>query len=264
MKYPKVTLIDSYGDPLRTMYAMAQNMRGNMIHDTSGVTNEEAIETLNEFDPAKTRLTGVLEFAWFTFQVEGVPRAFTHQLVRHRESAFSQESLRFTEKEGEDFQFDIGPTIAGDDYLKILYVEKMKDTAETCRMLSKMGAAQEDIRGLYPINILTKIGFQVNFRRLITIAEVRMCHQSQKHWRNIMWQIREQIATKVNAGEFLAKWLMPACDRSGRCEFKSLWDRECPKEKILKDNICHNCEMFSNNVCRGWEEPCRAMEVFMR
>ena len=34
----------------------------------------------------------VLEFCDFTFHIEGVSRALTHQLVRHRLASFSQES----------------------------------------------------------------------------------------------------------------------------------------------------------------------------
>ena len=37
----------------------------------------------------------VIEHAVFTFSVEGVSRALTHQLVRHRVASFSQQSQRY-------------------------------------------------------------------------------------------------------------------------------------------------------------------------
>ena len=37
----------------------------------------------------------VIEHAVFTFSVQGVSRALTHQLVRHRVASFSQQSQRY-------------------------------------------------------------------------------------------------------------------------------------------------------------------------
>ena len=39
----------------------------------------------------------VLEHAYFTFSIEGITRACSHQLVRHRLCSFSQQSQRYCE-----------------------------------------------------------------------------------------------------------------------------------------------------------------------
>ena len=269
----KISLIDSYGDPIRTMYAMAQNMRGNMIHreELKQVPIETAIETLEEFDPKKTRLTGVLEFFWMAFQVEFVPRAFTHQLVRHRQCAFSQESLRFTVKAGGDFQYDIGPSVLNNinhnrDTVKE-YEAIMEMIQQGYAKLLDMGVKTEDARGVLPINTMTKIGFQIHFRELIKVCEVRDCYQSQAHWKRVMAMIKDEIKCNVPGGDYLVKWLIPACERSGRCEFTSLWDRACKKEALLRDKVCMNCgqRFKSKDSCGTWRngDMCGAMERFM-
>jgi len=251
------------------MYAMAQNMRGNMLHreELKQVPLDVCIETLEEFDPKKTRLTGVLEFFWMAFQVETVPRAFTHQLVRHRQCAFSQESLRFTVKAGGDFQYDIGPSVMDKDDAVDEFADIMQMVQEGYARLLDMGVKTEDARGVLPINTMTKIGFQIHFRELIKVFEVRDCYQSQAHWKRVMKKIKDQIREYVPGGDYLVKWLIPACERSGRCEFTSLWDRACPKEAALRDKICMNCgqRFKSKDSCGTWRngDTCGAMERFM-
>ncbi|MCD6079834.1 MAG: FAD-dependent thymidylate synthase [Candidatus Omnitrophica bacterium] len=53
-----------------------------------------------------------LEHVKFTFAIEGVSRALTHQLVRHRIASYSQQSQRYV-KEG-DFDYVIPPQIKGE------------------------------------------------------------------------------------------------------------------------------------------------------
>lgn len=267
---PKVSLIDGYQNPIKTIHAMAWNMRGKMIHDLSEIRMEDAVATLEDFNPNKTKLIGVLEFAQFVFQVENVPRAFTHQLVRHRTCSFSQESLRFTLRDDNTFGYDIGPSIMrAETGVKILYEEIMGDAAEGYRKLIEQGVAPEDARGVLPINTMTKIGFQIDFRTLLGIAEVRECYQSQGHWKPIMAQIKSEIRNKVIGGNILADWLVCACDRTGVCEFKSTWDRKCPKEDVLRDNVCKSCVKLANPnsaalECGGWRKgQCGAMTKFM-
>ena len=45
----------------------------------------------------------VLEFADFTFHIEGVSRALTHQLVRHRLASYAQRSQRYCGENGFEY-----------------------------------------------------------------------------------------------------------------------------------------------------------------
>ena len=65
-------------------------------------SNKPASEIVEDIDSEKvlSRIVGmghhsVIEHAVFTFSVEGVSRALTHQLVRHRMASFSQQSQRY-------------------------------------------------------------------------------------------------------------------------------------------------------------------------
>ncbi|MBC7293000.1 MAG: FAD-dependent thymidylate synthase, partial [Thermoleophilia bacterium] len=52
------------------------------------------------------------EHASFTFAIDGISRACSHQLVRHRLASYSQQSQRYVHF-GHDFDFVIPPHIAG-------------------------------------------------------------------------------------------------------------------------------------------------------
>lgn len=45
----------------------------------------------------------VTEFAHLTFHIEGVSRALTHQLVRHRLASFAQRSKRYCSEDGFEY-----------------------------------------------------------------------------------------------------------------------------------------------------------------
>lgn len=51
-----------------------------------------------------------LEHASFTFGIEGISRAATHQLVRHRIASYSQQSQRYVKKK-QQFDYVLPPSI---------------------------------------------------------------------------------------------------------------------------------------------------------
>lgn len=68
--------------------------------------------------------TTPLEHVSFTFEISGVSRALTHQLVRHRTGKFNQQSQRYV-KLGQ-FEYIIPPSIRGDEELKARFIEEME------------------------------------------------------------------------------------------------------------------------------------------
>ena len=69
-----------------------------------------------------------LEHCTFTFGIEGVSRALSHQLVRHRIASYSQKSQRYV-KEGQ-FEYIVPPTIAENKIDKSIYEDFMKHILE--------------------------------------------------------------------------------------------------------------------------------------
>ena len=258
----KVTLISWPSNPLKSIHCAVENMNGNMIHDMDSITKEEALKTIEEIK--KTSLNGSLEFGGdYVFQIEGVPRAFTHQAVRNRVGAsYSQESMRFATKKGEQFDYSIGSSIESEAQ-KSVYKKAMQSAQSHYEDLLYMGVENQDARGALPINTNTKIGIRFNLMTLIKIAEVRLCYQSQGHWVEVVEKMKKEIEEKVSPE--IASLLVKICDRTGKCEYKSLFDRYCPIEDKLIENVCNKCDML--DVCdyhtTAGGDYCQAIKKFM-
>src|SRR5882724_9450686 len=109
---PKVYLLSMTPDPLGTIAAVNQMYVGKPVRSLADVTDNERREHWQRV--IKTRLKAPFEFVKFHFMIEGVTRAFTHQMVRQRTATFAQESLRFAVVE-DDFTSRVAlpPSLAG-------------------------------------------------------------------------------------------------------------------------------------------------------
>ena len=89
----------------------------------------------------------VLEHCCFTFAIEGISRACSHQLVRHRIASYSQQSQRYVK--GDKFGYVIPPEIEKNPTLKAGYELHMKRIMEDYEALIESGIKKEDARCLY-------------------------------------------------------------------------------------------------------------------
>ncbi len=132
-----------------------------------------------------------IEHASFTFAIEGISRACSHQLVRHRVASYSQQSQRYVSEET-GFDYIIPPVIKKDKELKKAFLASMKDAQKAYNeMVTKLNengvkgeAANQDARFLLPNACETKIVVSMNARELIHFFRLRCCNRAQ-------WEIRE-------------------------------------------------------------------------
>ena len=132
------------------------------------------------------------EHVSFTFGVEGISRACSHQLVRHRLASFSQQSQRYVgshSKENKGFDYIIPPSVkqAGiEEWFSGKMDELQKWYDELVEVLSSRGnnGVFEDARFVLPNAIETKIVITMNARELLHFFNVRCCYRAQ-------WEIRE-------------------------------------------------------------------------
>ena len=146
-------------------------------------------EIVEDIDSEKilTRIVGmghhsVLEHAVFTFSVEGVSRALTHQLVRHRVASYSQQSQRYVSMREPTF---VTPhTVEGNEEASKVFEETMAAIWEAYGKLESMGIPAEDARYLLPNGCTTNITITMNARELLHFFSLRCCNRAQ-------WEIRE-------------------------------------------------------------------------
>ncbi len=133
-----------------------------------------------------------IEHITFTFGVEGISRACSHQLVRHRLASYSQQSQRYVgqqSKKGSGFHF-IVPSSIEKIGKKPWFLEKMETIQkwydELVEVLGNHGeSAFEDARFLLPNAAETKIILTMNARELLHFFRVRCCNRAQWEIRNM-------------------------------------------------------------------------------
>lgn len=126
-----------------------------------------------------------VEHVTFTFGIEGVSRALTHQLVRHRIASFSQQSQRYVD--GGKFGFVIPPDIEKDPALKEKFLAHMQDIENFYRELADAGINKEDARFVLPNACDTKIIVTMNIRSLYNFFQHRCCNRAQWEIRRLAW-----------------------------------------------------------------------------
>lgn len=219
-KGPEVFLIDAPSDPLGLIAQAAKAYKGEFVESLAEITDEERRNYLVQIQ--KTILKMPLEAVHFSFRIKGVTRGFTHQLVRTRTAAYSQESTRFAVKdtvpvglppslmgttgEGEAIRKEMLTNSSMDEYLyrisRMSEAEKWRQrwdqtvalVEQNYNHLVEAGMPAEDARGLLPTNLLTQINVFIGMRSLMDTSGVRLCTQAQFEWRIVFAKIAQSIA----------------------------------------------------------------------
>lgn len=200
---PTAYLLNATPDPLGSLAALNAIYTGGVRRSLAEVTDEERREALVEV--RKNKLQGPLEVIQFHFLLEGVSRAFTHQIVRGRHAFYAQESLRFAVVEGEDWDGRVArpPTLEGEipfpappegltpeqlrlSNQRVVWTQAVRDAEWSYQELVNGGMPAEDARGLMPHAMTTRIHWVCSLRELLYVAGVRLCTQAQFEWRSAM------------------------------------------------------------------------------
>lgn len=133
-----------------------------------------------------------LEHASYTFAIDGVSRALTHQLVRHRLASFNQQSQRYVKfTEGLD---TIKPvSIAENEECNRLFDEMIDKTVEAYQAFVDAGIPAEDARYILPNAAETKIVVTMNIRELLHFFTLRCCNRAQWEIRALAWRMLELV-----------------------------------------------------------------------
>lgn len=144
-------------------------------------------ELAAELDAIARTIPSSWEFLDYTFLIENVTRAFTHQFVRTRHASFAQQTMRVLDMSGGmGWGFQVGPSIAFESEADDLYRQHMYATNETYKSLIKMGVNIEDARGVLPTNIETNILVKMNLRTLVETVRKRSSPRVQGEYRYVL------------------------------------------------------------------------------
>ncbi|MGN1468336.1 MAG: FAD-dependent thymidylate synthase [Ruminococcus sp.] len=144
---PKVTLLTYTPNPEQTV-AMAAKLcySPSGIEDIKeGLTEEKAASFVDMLSQLGHQ--SPMEHASFTFGIEGISRACSHQLVRHRIASYSQQSQRYVD--GKNFEFVTPPEIENNERAYAAY-KKVIDMQSKAYTEIRNALVSEKIKELYP------------------------------------------------------------------------------------------------------------------
>lgn len=135
----------------------------------------------------------------FTFGIEGISRACSHQLVRHRMASFSQRSQRYCFEDGFNYiePEDINENENEDKFFR----DFMRHSKEVYSKLIDKGVKPEDARMVLPNACETKIIVTMNARELLHFFKLRCCKRAQTEIREVAFMMKN-ICRKVAPNVF--------------------------------------------------------------
>lgn len=187
-----VTLVQATPNPIETIATIA-----SICYDSDPKNPMALVKHLY-----KNSHHSVLEHIYFTFKIEGISRACSHQLVRHRHCSFTQRSQRYCSEDG--FEYVTPPSIKDSEFSG-----DMNEIRECYSLYQEEGVPNEDARYILPNACATSLYLSCNLRELIHIANERLCDRAQ-------WEIRELVQEMCKLVDpQLHFMLVPKC-KSGR------------------------------------------------
>ena len=192
----KVTLIQATPNPIETIAQIA-----SICYDSNPSNPMKLVEHCY-----KNGHLSVMEHIYFTFKIEGISRACSHQLVRHRHCSFTQRSQRYCSEDG--FGVVVPPSIVSKDEAGD-FESFINEVKEVYTDAQDAGIPNEDARYVLPNACETSLYMSCNLRELIHICNERLCRRAQ-------WEIRKLVKQMVNlVPADLRFMLVPKC-QSGR------------------------------------------------
>jgi thymidylate synthase (FAD) len=124
----------------------------------------------------------IIEHASATFEISGISRACSHQLVRHRLASYSQESQRYVKMS--EPEWALPPAIAENPEAREIWGKFADEAQAAYQSLRELGVRKEDARFVLPNAAATRIVVTMNFRELLHVFRLRISREAQ-------WEIRD-------------------------------------------------------------------------
>jgi len=222
-----VKLVKYTEDPERACAVAAMFAVNEKIEDSTfaDVDYDKAMKVLRNV--VSRGHHSVLEHATFTFNVSGVSRALTHQLVRHRIASFTQQSQRYVILKGKEY---VKPDTVKNSKYNTAFEEEIDRIFSLYKEMTKDGIPAQDARYLLPNATETSIIITMNARELLHFFTLRTCNRAQ-------WEIRDMAERMLKDCKEIAPTIFasagPGCIRG-----------PCPEGKFTCGKPRKNEELF--------------------
>jgi len=133
----------------------------------------------------------IIEHAAATFEISGISRACSHQLVRHRIASYSQESQRYVDMSNPEWV--LPPAVMENPKAWAIWDGFADEVKAAYRALRELGVRKEDARFVLPNATATRIVVTMNFRELRTVFRLRISSGAQWEIRSVCVRMLELV-----------------------------------------------------------------------
>lgn len=188
----KVTLIN-YTQNAEDLLIFTKSTRLNMtpnLMEAIGAMSEE--EKLAQLEYMAGTIPSSWEFVDYTFLVEGVSRAYTHQQVRTRSASYAQQSMRVLDMC--EFEYVMPERLSGNAEAQ-REINSAIRAIKSCylHLTERLGVATEDARGILPTNIATNIVCKFNLRTLVELVRSRSGGRTQQEYQRVVSAMADEV-----------------------------------------------------------------------
>jgi len=221
----------------RMVYKATMATRGNDIAD------EEAIDPVVVEEAFKGGLNQCLEWATLVFEISGVSRGLTHELVRTRKASFAQQSMRHTDMGDASVRMPSEIALHPDPMVQEVWLGATEAGREAYTELTdKYDIPFQDARTVLPIASETYIIASYPVSEFRNTYSYRSCYMFYPEIVALFRLMKQELEGKVD-------WLMPhvvtSCENTKAtpiyehmCTFQG-WERvegHCPLAWAKEDN----------------------------
>lgn len=190
-------------DGMEELYAIAQAARTCYRSDMNGGTPEEIAERTRKFVVGIIRRghESVLEHGSISVRIV-CDRGVSHEIVRHRHCAFSQESTRYCNysdgRFGGELTF-IRPNFfhSGYDLGVKLWIQAMQTAENAYKGMLEAGYTPQEARSVLPNSLRTEIVVTANYREWRHLLRLRTAPDAHPQMREIMIPILREFQKRI-------------------------------------------------------------------
>lgn len=245
-----VTLLNYTADALDLLLYTKQTR----LAQTPGLLDEIKAWPLDRKMKELDYMLGTIHSSWefvdYTVHIDGVTRAFTHQLVRTRAGSYAQQSQRTVDMGG--FEYVRTGVVRETDGMAQSVTHTTRDphfrgwlsdkverydgdnpanwydlTMDLINLgyskMTELGVPPQDARGVLPTNVVTNIVAKFNLRTLSDMAKVRLCTRTQGEYQDVFREIRRVV---LDVHPWAEPFIRVHCAATGVCAFPNFM--ECP------------------------------------
>lgn len=224
----KVELISCTPDALNLLLRTKNTRLTNKGDDPSTWTEERRIEHLEYM---RDTIKSSWEMVDYVFEIEGVTRAFTHQLVRTRTGSYAQQAMRVVDARNQPVETP--PSVIGNEDWLDVWRDGVHKAIKSYGDMIDAGVPPQDARGILPTNVTTSIMAKFNLRTLHDMAKLRLCTRTQGEYQDVFREMRKLVIDKHYWAE---EFLEVHCVATGTCAFPRYGKAECPVYLPEMDN----------------------------